>query len=117
MTCLAPPGYYCSMLDGAVLLCQANRYCPGGVHLPRACPVHYWSPVGTMALEGCQENTDTVFAVTVSLIVVFLAVFVGIWLCCAALVPYPLPECRAPCETRPLINQWDPYAKGRGQYV
>ena len=115
MTCLAPPGYYCSLLDGSVLLCQANRYCSGGAYPPRVCPDGTWSAVGAATIDGCQENMDTVFAATVAIILGFLFVFLGFWMCCAPLVSvpavYPPPVPFTPGEAWPLIDPWrQPYA-------
>lgn len=117
MTCLAPPGYYCSAVDGTVLLCQANRYCLGGIYPPRLCPGSTWSAVGSASIDACRDNMDTAFGVTLSLLLIFLFVFLGVWLCCATLLPvapagagYPVyppaypPPTYPPPEATPLLN-------------
>lgn len=105
MSCLAAPGYYCSPLDGTVLLCQANRYCLGGSYAPRACPGSTWAPAGSATLDACRDNMDTAFAATLALILVFLFVFIGVWLCWAtvpAVPPAPVVYYPPP-ETAPLL--------------
>lgn len=94
MPCAAPPGSYCSPLDGAIYLCSENWYCPGGASPARACPDGMWSAVGSAYLDHCQENMN--LALVVAIILLISAISVSI--CCVYLSYDWDPQARVYCQ-------------------